>query len=286
MIWICGFLALYLLALLLVMWVSLHPPRIPIFLSPGAFGIPQQDVELRSKDGVRLSAWWCDHENARGIAVLSHGYMMNRSELATVALLLHQHGFACILHDFRGHGRSAKAVVSFGARERLDVVAAIEYAKSRRPNLPVVLIGSSMGSAASALALSENPSLAEALVLDSCFSRMASASVGWWRFLGGQLLAIVLAPVTVLGIPFAGVNPFKIDIARTLAVLKGKPVLILHGNADDLALPSEANRNQAACDAKLVWFDGCGHSEGRWLQPELYNTSLLEFLRQNGFCLD
>ena len=40
MLWIVGFLTLYMLGLFLIAWVSLHPPRIPLYISPGSFDAP------------------------------------------------------------------------------------------------------------------------------------------------------------------------------------------------------------------------------------------------------
>ncbi|MER3462415.1 MAG: alpha/beta hydrolase, partial [Armatimonadota bacterium] len=71
---------LYLLVLALAAYIATHPPRSPIFLSPAALGAPMEEVEFPSRDGTPLSGWWVPSENARGVAILLHGYVMNRSE--------------------------------------------------------------------------------------------------------------------------------------------------------------------------------------------------------------
>ena len=215
------------------------------------------------------------------IAIFSHGYMMNRCELTPVAASLYRRGFACMVYDARAHGKSS-GKSGVGYLERLDVMAAVEEARRRLPTLKVVLIGSSMGSVASALALGEHESLADALVLDSAYSKLPSASLGWWRFVGGPVLAALFAPTILLAWPISGFNPFRVDVAEALYKIKA-PVLFFHGDHDDLALPREAIRNFESCEnnAEIVWFKDCGHSEGRWLQPELYLDSLLSFLGRN-----
>lgn len=281
MAWLLLIPAIYLLLLLAVAWFSLHPLRIPIFLSPGGLGAPQEEVEFESQDGTRLRGWWVEAENARVVAVLSHGYLMNRSELAPVAWTLWKEGISCLLYDFRAHGRSGGRKSFFGLVERLDVAAAVRLARARAPGAKVVLIGSSMGAAASALALSDDPAVADALVLDSAYSRLSEAVIGWWRFLGGHGLAAFLWPVVYVSWPLAGFNPFAVDVADGLRRAGPLPVLIFHGECDTLALPGEAFRNQAACQGpvELIWLADCGHSEGRWLHPERYNAALLDFLR-------
>lgn len=283
MLWLLLAIAVYVLVLLAVVWVSVRPPRIPIFLSPGGMGAPQEDVEFRSDDGTLLRGWWIPAEKATGVAVLCHGYLMNRSELAPVAWMLQRRGVSCLLFDFRAHGRSGGRTTTMGVREAGDVAAAARFARDRCA-APLVLIGSSMGAAASAFALAADSGLAEGLVLDSCYSRLPSASLGWWRFLGGKPLAFAFAPTILLGIPFLRSNPFRVDVAKALRKIPETPVLMLHGDRDTLALPSEALRNRAAHagGSDIVWLAGCGHAEGRWIHPDLYHRALLGFLGENG----
>lgn len=275
-----GLAGVYFLVVVWFAWVSVHPPRIPAFCSPGMFGAPQEDVWIESSDSVVLFGWWVAHERAKGLVVLCHGYCMNRFELAPVAFRLWQEGYSCLLFDFRAHGRSSRSRCSIGWRERKDVDAAVRWARARAPGLPTALVGSSMGSAAAAFALASDPALADAVVLDSCYSRLNRAVPGWWRFVGGTILAILLAPVLPIAGAFARIRPKKVDVARALANIGGTPVLLLHGEADDLASPEEAKRNLAALPGgtQIVWFEGCGHCEFRWVQPERYWSELIGFL--------
>lgn len=279
MIWLLLVPALYLLILLGIAWLSLHPFRIPIFLSPGGLGCPQDNVEFESADGVPLRGWWVDVPNAKAVAVMSHGYMMNRSELSPLAPLLAANGVASLYYDFRAHGRSGGKKSFLGLKERMDVAAAARFARSKAPGAKIILMGSSMGAAASALAQGEDGALADALVLDCAYSKLSNAVIGWWRFVGGNFLAFVLWPTTLVSMPMAGFNPFKVDISAALAKTN-VPVLFFHGDEDTLALPSEALRNQECCkgSTKMVWLPGCGHAEGRWIHPVLYNGALAQFV--------
>ncbi|MCB8932400.1 MAG: lysophospholipase [Fimbriimonadaceae bacterium] len=278
MAWLIAILALYVAVLAGVAWFSARPFRTPIFLSPGAMGVAQEEISLKTRDGVTLRGWWVDVPNAPVVAVIAHGYMMNRSELVPQAVWLAQRGIACLLLDLRAHGRSGGKMCGFGYLERADVRAGIDAARGRCPGAKVILLGSSMGSAASTFAAAEAPELVDGLVLDSAYSTLLSGMFGWWRFLGGPVLAVVLAPTVLLALPMLRVRPRKVDVASALATLK-QPVLLLHGDADDLALPSEARRNEAAAhQSELVWLGGCGHSEGRWIHPDTYFEALDRFL--------
>ena len=287
MVWLLVCLGLYLLILLGIAWFSLHPFRIPIFLSPGGLGYPQEDIQFDSSDGIVLRGWWVDVPNPKAVAIISHGYMMNRSELSPLVLLLASRGIACLFYDFRAHGRSGGKKSYLGFKERHDVAAAVAFSRGRAPGAKIVLMGSSMGAAASALAAGADPDLADALVLDCSYARLSSAVIGWWRFVGGPVLAFFLWPTTLVSIPLAGFNPFSVDVSKALASAGEIPVLFFHGDEDTLALPSGARRNQAACKGptKMVWLAGCGHAEGRWVHPEIYNAELVAFLEKYVFAL-
>ncbi len=214
------------------------------------------------------------------VLVLSHGYLMTRSELAPLATLMAEEGCSALMFDFRCHGKSAGRKCGLGWIEREDVQAAVGFSKGRFPEAKTVLIGSSMGAAASAFAMSEDPTLADALVLDSAYSRLPQAISGWWRFVGGRALSWLFSPSVIVAAPIAGFNPFKPDVAKALREID-KPVLVLHGERDNLATPEEARRNLDACkNGSIVWFARCGHSEGRWEQPEAYNEAVRAFLRR------
>lgn len=284
--------ALYAAGIGVVVFFSLRPPRIPIFLSPGAFGLDQRDVVLTSADGTRLSAWWATPPDRPifGVAVLAHGYVMSRSELVPLAVRLAEAGIASLLFDFRGHGRSQRAVVTLGPRESLDVQAAVGFCREAQPDRPVVVIGSSMGAAAAALALADRPGFVDALVLDSCYSKLTRAASGWWRLFGGPVAQVLLSPATPIAAIFARTNPYRVDIADCLRRSPKTPTLILHGTADTLASPAEAERNLTALEeagserpiARLVWLEGCQHSEGRWIRPREYEEALARFLAECG----
>ncbi|WKZ81183.1 MAG: alpha/beta fold hydrolase [Fimbriimonadaceae bacterium] len=271
----------YLLLLLGVALFSLYPARSPLFFSPSSVGVPQEEIELKlPKVGV-IRGWWVDAKKPSAVVVLAHGYIMNRSELAPVAAQLHSWGCASLLIDLRGHGKSTRHKVGFGVREREEVAEAVRFVRGRHPGVPMILMGSSMGAAACVFACEKDPSLADALILDSVYGKLSEAIVGWWRFLGGRPLAAALYPVMWIAAPLAGLNPAGHDVARAIRQFT-KPVLMIHGDQDDLALPSEALRVQGASNgkAKIVWMPGCGHSEGRWVHSEAYYRALQDFLQE------
>lgn len=274
-------LTLYLLVCLGIATIFAYPMRTPLFMSPGFLGAPQEWVEFDDPaTGLKLRGWWVPCPNARGVVVCAHGYMMNRAELAPMAPKLLAEGFSTLYFDFPACGASPGKKSGLGWRERTAVIAAANWVREKEPGVPVVLLGSSMGAAASAFALTEAPEIADALILDSAYDHLSSAIDGWWNFLGGRKLQILLKPVILLGIPILGLNPFRIRVSEALKTVT-KPTLILHGERDRLAVPDSARQNFAALAGpkEIVWFPGRNHSEARWEDPERYFEVVTGFLR-------
>lgn len=247
-------------------------------------GVAQEEVEIVTQDGVPLRGWWLPHPRPVGAVLLLHGYLMNRCELTPEAVWYHQQGYTCLLLDFRAHGRSGGKRTTLGRDEAEDVRAARAWIKERSPKGPIIAHGSSMGGAAATLATRGNPALFDGLILDSVYSRLDHATDGWWELLGGKPLRWILSPVKWITPVVVGVSPWKVDTSVALGELAEAPqcpeILIFHGTDDTLAAPSEAERNLAALDGRgrMVWFEGCDHSEARWLFPALYRSHVSDLL--------
>jgi pimeloyl-ACP methyl ester carboxylesterase len=283
MIWLLLIPAIYFVLLIIIAWKSAFPVRVPIFIAPGQLDAPQERVTFTTRDHLELTGWWISSGQAETVFVFIHGYMMNRSELTATAYMLWRRGADCLLFDLRAHGDSGGKMTGFGWIEREDVRAAVEFARTRNPGAKVVLVGSSMGGAAAAVAVAEDRSLADALILDSTYSRLDWAAMGWWRFIGGKFLMVLCAPTLALSRLMLRFRLRDADVADALSTAN-KPTLLLHGDSDRLALPFEAERNHAACNgnATLVWFERCNHSGGRYFRPEEYNAALYGWLEAQG----
>ncbi|KAB2348899.1 alpha/beta hydrolase [Actinomadura rudentiformis] len=97
------------------------------------------------RGAITAHAW--HREDPRYIAILTHGYGEHLGRYEHVAETLVRHGAVVCGPDHLGHGRSAGEPVLI--EDFADVVAdlhtVVESARSDHPDLPVVLIGHSMG---------------------------------------------------------------------------------------------------------------------------------------------
>ena len=271
----------YVLVLIGAVILSIRPVRTPLFFSPQSIGVVQEDITFESENGV-IQGWWLPHLFPKAVLVFAHGYLMNRSEWAALAAYAQRAGYACLVFDFHSHGKSdSGGIVTVGPSESWDVAAAVEYARSRMPDTQIALIGSSMGAAASVLAQTDLETEADCLVLDSCYSTLASAVLGWWNFIGGKPLMILLAPSVLVAWAVTRVNPFGVDITRALCDVD-VPVLVVHGEDDTLAKPACARKNFEALrpdrDSQIAIFHGANHGEAKWAKSNQYERLVIEFL--------
>lgn len=124
-----------------------------------------QSVILRTSDGATIHA----HEYGKGRRgiVLAHGGRFNKETWRDQARTFETAGFRVIALDFRGYGASTGPGQkdTFTAPLHLDVLAAIDYLRSKGCN-DISLIGGSIGgSAAANAAVEAGPAKVNRLVL-------------------------------------------------------------------------------------------------------------------------
>ena len=88
------------------------------------------------------------------------------------AKLFHDRGYSTLLIDLQAHGESPGEAITAGYRERLNVIAAIEWIKKRNPKHKIGVVGWSLGGAAALLADSQD---IDALVLELVYPTISEA---------------------------------------------------------------------------------------------------------------
>jgi alpha-beta hydrolase superfamily lysophospholipase len=124
------------------------------------------DFEIEGRTGRVLVRVWESGE-PRHIAVLSHGYGEHIGRYEHVADRLTEHGAVVYGPDHAGHGRSEgdRALVEDFSTIEEDLHAVIERAREQHPELPMVLIGHSMGGLIALAYAQRHPDELDALVL-------------------------------------------------------------------------------------------------------------------------
>lgn len=127
--------------------------------TPATHGASFENVAFASTDGNTLSGWYLpapEGDGGRRVTfILTHGLFRSRYEMLERGLALWRAGYGVLLYDLRRHGASAAEFSTIGYNERHDVEAAFQFVRGRAPQDRVVLMGVSMGAAATLLAASE-----------------------------------------------------------------------------------------------------------------------------------
>lgn len=267
----------YWVLLLAVSFVSVRPPRIPVFLSPGLLGDPQETVTFTTSDGIQLTGWWVQGRSETVIVCL-HGFLSNRCELVPYGPRLRARGANLLFVDFRCHGSSQRTKCTFGIDEANDVRAAVDYARQRVPGAKIVLFGSSMGGASAVRAVADDPTLADAMILDGAYANLEEAAKGFWYVTGFKSVARMMAPAAQVGRVWLGRDPRSIDLRGHYSKLRSVPVLFLYGTTDEVVPVTSAKECVTSAEGRVEWFEGCGHAQGRFAEPERYFASILAFL--------
>ncbi|MBL8794489.1 MAG: alpha/beta fold hydrolase [Planctomycetia bacterium] len=266
----------------LIALVQFHPQKIACGGTPAALGLPYEEVTLAA-DGLQLAAWHLPAAAPeRPVVVVCHGLGANKQNFLPVAQLLHGLDYHVIIFDFRGHGDSDGRTFSFGVRESADVRAAVEQARALHPASKMYGLGYSVGGSALLKAAAELPDGQgfDRLVLDSTFARAEDVALHSMLWFFGPVKRPVWFVGRCWGQVFTGVDVGTHNPEDYLAQLTC-PVLLIHGDADDMIPPSQAARLQttAGRHGQLWLVADAGH-----LQPmghPAYRERLQQFFDQN-----
>jgi hypothetical protein len=224
--------------------ITFHPVR---YNSRDAWTLPHgaEDVWFTTTDGIRLHGWFFKAQsNALATVIYFHGNGGNISNIGWIGERLATRGFAVLLFDYRGYGRS-EGVIEGEQGLYADAEAAYNYvlAGGAKAN-SVVLYGQSLGTAA-AVDLAYRHQCA-AVILESGLSSESD-------------MASIVLPWFPRHMHFLTKNRF--DSARKLTQVRC-PVLVTHGEPDS-TIPTEQGRKLFAAanePKKLIVFPGVDHN--------------------------
>ena len=254
-------------------------------ISAAAAIVPSQEVYISSFDRKKLyGRVYFRHEGAP-FHIQFNGYKGNgvRDFAGGLPLAL-KSGGNVLLVDQRAHGHSSGHTVTFGIKERRDVLSWIDYVnRTYGKDTPIFLEGVSMGAAtvlmASGLDLPEN---VRGIVADCPYSSPFEIVNG----VAEKILRTryVWRPFVFLAALLYG--RFNLCAASPLeAVKKTKvPVLLIHGTADRY-VPCEMSRRIFAANEKMITFvevEGAPHGLSALKDPGLYERSLEDFFSTAG----
>ncbi len=234
---------------------------------------PYEDHYITSRDGLQLHGIFIKNPNSDRVAVLVHGYHGSYSfDFASVAsAYYHKRNCSVFLPDQRTHGKSEGEYITFGAKERYDIVDWCKYIDNYTENkCKFILSGVSMGATTVLLATAEPDMIKLNYVTADCgytdpqriFTHVFKQ---WYHLPEFPILNIA----KYLCRSLAG---FSFDEFSTLEAVKHlkAPVTFVHGEGDDFVLPQNTYDNYNACTQikSIVTVPDAGHGISYIVDPE------------------
>jgi uncharacterized protein len=246
--------------------------------APKSFPYACENITLTTSDQQTLSGWFVPGEEGKGAIILLHGYTGNRLQMADRALFFRKQGYGVLLYDARACGESTGEVVTFGYRERHDLLAAVRFLKKRGID-KIACLGISQGGA-TILYAAEDLDDVKCVICESAYDDMAHAVDRRMRHYTGMPGWIGASAM----VPFAeqrlGLTMDEMKPSDHIGALKC-PVLIISGDQDDRTWPEDTQRLfEAAHEPRELWMiAGARHEDlFRYLG---YEEKVLSFVKRH-----
>jgi len=270
---------LFLVSVWIFSGILLHAYRPKNTPTPQIFNLSFEKVTFSTKDNVEVKGWWVKNRSNTKCIILCHGLGADKSDMLNYMPFLYKKGYSLLAFDFRGHGESKEKYTSLGYKEVQDLLAAVEFAKTRGAK-KIGVIGRSMGGAV-ALRAAENCPDINAIISDASFARLKDMIKSYAKKLY-HVPYFPLVPAATYaaelrsGFDYGAVNPVE-----SAAKIK-TPLLLIHGLADGNIPYADSEKIFAAAGGpkKLLLIKNADHIEGLSVDYSNYSKEVLSFLEK------
>ncbi|OGF51132.1 MAG: hypothetical protein A2231_00700 [Candidatus Firestonebacteria bacterium RIFOXYA2_FULL_40_8] len=244
--------------------------------NPAVFNIQFEKITFVTKDNIIVYGWWVSQKNNGKCVILCHGLGADKGDMLNYIPFLYKKGYSCLAFDFRGHGESKEKYTSLGFNEVKDLLAAVDFVKTKGVK-HIGVIGRSMGAAASIRTAEVCPDI-QAVVADSSFARLSDMI----RSYSSKFYHLPYYPM----VPFAAFlakirSGFKYETVNPVesAAKMKTPLLLFHGTADGNIPPANSEKILAAAlgPKKLILVKDADHIESLSKDQLNYSKEVLKF---------
>ena len=243
--------------------------------------VPYEDAFIDSYDGLKLHAKVYKNSASNKVVIMCHGYRGTAArDFSGGAKLMIDSGFNVILIDERAHGLSKGHNITFGNREKKDVLSWIEYSKQTfGEDKELILVGISMGAATILFAsefipgsikiICDCPYVSERDIISETIKKM-KLSIGFFYPL-----------VNLSSILFSHASLNKDDAFKSLKNTNHK-YLIIHGDKDSIVPYQSTEKLYQAYPNKIQYelFPNTDHGLGFVTDNSRYKKIVTDFINQ------
>jgi alpha-beta hydrolase superfamily lysophospholipase len=234
--------------------------------------IPYDTVQLTTKNGTKLEAWYMKADSAKGTVILFHGLNSNKGNVLGEAFEFNSLGYNTMLVDMRAHGNSEGINNSLGNKESEEVKLAYDHI-SKKGEKNIVLWGMSLGAVMISKAIWQYDIQPQKIILEMPFNKLEDHISARARISGfpGEPFGFFVTFWTGLEQGYWGYGHKTSRYAKKINC----PVLLQWGNNDEYVKKSEIEKIFAGIRStkkKLEIYEGVGHSplvaanESKWIK--------------------
>ena len=243
--------------------------------------IPYEDAYITSFDKLKLHAYVYPAKNSKKVAIMCHGYRGTaRRDFSGGGAQAVELGINAILIDERGHGLSGGHSITFGVKEKYDVLSWIEFAKKRfGEDIEIILMGISMGAATVLFCADKVENMK--IIADCPFPSPVHILKN--TMIGMKLNPTMFFPILNLSsIMFGHANMRKDSAYETVKRNKNNKILIIHGSADTLVPCSMTQELYEANKDKIQYelFPNATHGMSYLFDTPRYKKIVEDFINQ------
>ena len=249
-----------------------------IELIKGSDVLPYEEVSIKSFDGLTLKGRLYILDEKAPVHIQFHGYRGQAvRDFSGGVRIPMESGHNVLLIDQRAHGKSEGHVITFGIKERKDVLSWIDFVKTRfGDDVKIALEGISMGAATVLMASNFDMPNVKAIFADCPYSSPKEIILKVSRSM--KLPDFVSIPLLSFGALLYG--HFRWNSESAVASVKETkiPILIIHGRADRY-VPIEMSRKIKEANPNIILeeFDDAAHGMSYLVDMDRYKRLVREF---------
>lgn len=146
-------------------------------------GEPMEKMQIKMDDGFLVSVALYEAENPKALVQIIHGAVEYKGRYEKIACFLQKNGYNVLVSDNRGHGESVNDKYSLGYMNNVyrmvqDQVEISRWLRERYSEMPLYLIGHSLGSIFARLYLQEHDKDIKRLVLSGTVPFIPASGAG------------------------------------------------------------------------------------------------------------
>jgi len=259
-------------------YISIHPPKYKTNVTPETFNLNYEEIILKTRDNVRLKAWFIPNNKTNKAVIITHGYPFDKNNIIQATYFLASR-FNIFLFDFRYFGESEGRYTTAGYKEVNDFLAAVQFLKDKNFT-NIGAIGFSLGAA---VILRANSPDIKAIVSDSSYANLDKmVERSYYIFPGIFKLPFVYLTRLYARI-FLKINTKDMSPLNDIKKIK-VPILFIHGEKDTqiplentLLLYEASNKNKT----KLWVVPKVDHGMAHFYYQKEYEEKIIKFFEEN-----